>query len=128
MSTTEPTADEGLPARLAKASAELRQLEQAIKAGDIDLRILHEFRQAVDHVRHTAWALQQWFELQAQRRDAYTVLPQLTADRIRRATQLCNELALDLDTTEVTFETEGLDDLLRAVEGVFQRLARFFKK
>lgn len=51
----------------------------------------------------------------------------LTQERIRRATQLNNELALDLDAHEVDFDNEGMDNLYRAVEGLFLRLARFFK-
>jgi len=122
------TANQDLASRLQKTTAELRELEQVIKSGDIDPRVLREFRQAVDHLRQTAWVVQQWLELKAQRRDAYTVLVLLTAERVRRATNLCNDLALDLDATELTFETEGIDTLFHAVEGLFQRLARLFKK
>ena len=122
------TASEELTARLQKASGDLPTLEQEIKSGDIAPQILREFRQAVDHVRQTAWAVQQWLELRAQRRNAYTVLSVLTTERVRRTTQLCQDLGLDLDATEVTFETEGLEGLFRAVEGLFVRLARLFKK
>lgn len=121
---------EEFPARLQKAKKDLQELERAIKQEEleVDARVLREFRQAVDSVRLTAWAVQQWVDLQEQHRDAYSVLPVLTQERIRRATQINNELALDLDAHEVDFDNEGMDNLYRAVEGLFLRLARFFKE
>jgi len=54
-------------------------------------------------------------------------LPLLTKERIRRAAQLTETLNLDIDASEVTFETEGIEKLHRAVEGLYYRLARLFK-
>jgi hypothetical protein len=122
MNTGNPNATEGLPDRLQRVGNELLELNQAIRSGDIDVRLLHGFREAVDHVRETAWAVQQWIELQAQERDAYSVLPRLTVERIRRATQLNNDLALDLDAAEVTIETEGIENLRHSVRGLYKRL------
>ncbi len=119
--------DQALSARLQDLGAELRALEEDIKAGEVDARVLQEFRESVDQIRVTAWAVQQWSELQAQKRDAYSVLPLLTRERIRRATQLAETLSLDIDATEITFETEGIEKLFHAVEGVYYRLARLFK-
>jgi len=45
----------GLIFRLKKTPAELQRLDQAIKSGNIDPRVLREFRDAVDYVRKTAW-------------------------------------------------------------------------
>lgn len=128
MSTPEPTSTEGLTVRIEHVSAELRELEDAIKAGDIDSRVFAEFRRAVDDVRRTAWTVQEWIHLQAKHRDAYTVLPSLTAERIRRTAQLSQDLSMDLDTAEVTIETEGLRGLFHALEGLHSRLAPFFRK
>ncbi len=68
--------------------------------------------------------MQQWIELRAQERDAYEVLPRLTVERIRRASQLNNDLALDLDAAEVTIETEGIENLRHSVRGLYKRLAQ----
>ncbi len=124
MNIDDANAKEGLPARLQRVGNELLELDQAIRSGDIDVRLLAGFRQAIDHVRETTWAVQQWIELRAQERDAYGVLPRLTVERIRRATQLNNDLALDLDAAEVTIDTEGIDGLRHSVEGLHKRLAR----
>ena len=122
MNTGNSNAKEGLPARLQRVGNELLELDQAIRSGDIDIRLLEGFRQAIDHVRETTWAVQQWIELRAQERDAYGVLPRLTVERIRRATQLNNDLALDLDATEITMETEGIENLRQSVRGLYKRL------
>ncbi len=120
---------EELSTRLVKVSTELRELEQALKsAGTVDARVLREFRESVDFVRQTAWAVQQWLELQAKHADAYQVLSLLTQERIRRATQLSRDIAIDLDATEISFETEGIQGLFEAVRALYQRLARLFTR
>jgi hypothetical protein len=66
-------------------------------------------------------------ERQSHKRDTATVRSLLTEERVRRATQLSEALASDLDSHEVTNETTGAAELLRAIEGLYQRLAGLFK-
>jgi len=113
--------------RLKMAIDNLLKLEEAIRSGGMDPRVLREFRDAVDHVRKTAWALQELQERQAQQRDTATVRSLLTEERVRRGTQLSRALALDLDSHEVTDGTTGAADLFRAIEGLHQRLQGLFK-
>ncbi len=114
--------------RLEKASLELRQLELAIPAENIDSRVLNEFRQAVNYLRQASWVMHQWIELQAKGHDPYGVLSALTTERVKRLTQLTGNLSLDLDATEVSFETAGLMELAKAVTHLHRRLERLFKK
>jgi hypothetical protein len=116
----------GLTFRLRKTTGELQKLDQAIKSGNIDPRVLREFRDAVDYVRKTAWAVQEWQERQTQQRDTATVLPLLVTERVRRATQLCAAIAIDLNEHEVTSETVGIKKLLRAAEELSRGLAGLF--
>jgi hypothetical protein len=113
----------GVNFQLKKTSAELLQLEQAIRTGGLDPRILMDFRDAVDHVRKTAWAVQEWQERQITHHDTHTLLPLLTTERIRRAAQLGNAIVSDLTSHEVTRETPGLDQLFQAVQRMHQLLA-----
>ncbi len=117
----------GVTFRLKMAIDNLLKLEEAIKSGGMDPYVLREFRDAVDYVRKTAWALQELQERQAQQRDTATVRSLLTEERVRRATQLSKVLASDLDSHAVTDGTTGAADLYRAVEGLYQRLAGLFK-
>lgn len=116
----------GLNFQLKKTSSELVRLEQAIKSGGVDARILREFRDAVDYVRKTAWAVQEWQERQLRHHDPHTLLPLLVAERIRRATQLSEAISTDLAAHEVTSETAGIDEFFRAVKRVYQRLVDLF--
>lgn len=116
----------GVNFQLKKTSAELVKLEQAMRAGEVEPRILVEFRDAVDYVRKTAWAVQEWQERQLRHHDTHTVLPLLTAERLRRATQLCDALDADLASREVTGETPRVDEFFRAVRRVYQHLAGLF--
>jgi hypothetical protein len=120
----------GVTFRLKMAIDDLLKLEKDmkdIKSGGMDPRVLREFRDAVDYVRKTAWALQELQERQAQQRDTATVRSLLTDERVRRATQLSKALVSDLDSHEVTDGTVGAAELFRAIEGLNQRLAGLFK-
>ena len=118
----------GVNFQLKKTSAELLHLENAIRTGGIDQRILMDFRDAVDHVRKTAWAVQEWQERQITRHDPNTLLPLLTSERIRRAAQLGNAIVSDLTAHEVTRETPGVDRLFDAVQRMHQLLADLLKE
>lgn len=118
----------GLNFQLRKTSAELVRIEQEMKVGGIDVRILEEFRDSVDYVRKTAWAVQEWQERQLQKHDPQTVLPLITSERIRRATQLSLAITTDLAAHQVTRETIGMRELFQAVEGLYPRVASLFRE
>jgi hypothetical protein len=117
----------GVTFRLKMAVDDLLKLEKAIRSGGMDPRVLREFRDAVDYIRKTAWALQELQERQAQHRDTATVRSLLSTERVRRATQLSDALSADLDNQEVSDETVGTSDLFRSIEGLYQRLKKLFK-
>ena len=120
----------GVTFRLKVAIDDLLKLEKDMKdnrSGGMDPLVLREFRDAVDYVRKTAWALQELQERQAQQRDTATVRSLLTDERVRRATQLSKALASDLDSHEVNDGTAGAAELFRAIEGLNHRLAALFK-
>ena len=116
----------GLTFRLKRTTAELKKLDEVIRSGDIDPRVLREFRDAVDYVRKTAWAVQEWQERQFQHRDTATVLPLLMAERIRRAAQICTAVAADLKNHDIAPETAGLEALFQATLRLYLDLAVLF--
>jgi hypothetical protein len=117
-----------LSQRLRANTDELQKLEKLVLTGDCAPRVLAEFRSAVDSIRQTAWAVQQWNELQQQHRDPYTVLGVLSAERVRRATQITKDLTIDLESLELGLETEGLENLFAAVKALHERLSLMFGK
>ena len=117
----------GVTYRLKLATDGLLKLEKDIRSGGMDARVLREFRDAVDYVRKTAWALQELQERQTQQRDTATVRSLLTEERVRRATQLSRSLASDLHSREVTDATLGVADLFHAIDGLYLQLLRLLK-
>jgi hypothetical protein len=116
----------GVNFQLRTTSAQLARIGEAIKAGGVEPRILREFRDAVDYVRKTAWAVQEWQERQLKQHDPQTVIPLITAERIRRVTQLIRAILADLAAREVSRDTAGTEELFRAVESLHQRIAELF--
>jgi hypothetical protein len=117
----------GVNFQLKKACADLVKLEYDMRSGPVDQRVLGEFRDAVDNVRKTAWAVQEWQERQSRQQDPRSVLPLLTAERVRRAAQLCDAITAAATASDVTRQTVGIEEFLRAVERVHQTLIDLFK-
>lgn len=118
-----------LTSRLENATTELQHLEQLVQTGELDQRVLSEFRNAVDHIRTTAWAVQKWVGLSHESGgDPFSVLPIMSAERVRRATQIANDLCLDLQSSDVGLDTKGILDLYNSVDDLRRRLAVLLKR
>jgi hypothetical protein len=117
----------GVNFQLRKTSAQLAAIEDAIKTGGVDPRILRDFRDAVDYVRKTAWAVQEWQERQLKQHDPHTVVPLIISERIRRSTQLSKVISADVTAGDVTRETPGLRDFFKAVETLYVQVSSLFR-
>jgi hypothetical protein len=118
-----------LTARLEAATGELLQLEALVKSGELDARVLSEFRNAVDHIRSTTWAVQKWLGLNSESGgDPFSVLPIMSAERVKRGIQIANDLSLDLQTVDVGIETPGITELFDAIDNLRRRLAVLLKR
>lgn len=117
----------GVNLQVKKTSVELQNLERALQSEGIDLRLLKEYRDAVDYVRTAAGAVQQLRECQLRGLDDAEFLSVLTTERIRRTINLCMEVITDVDTGRVKEETKGVEELYRSVEQMRDRLRRVLK-
>ena len=87
----------GVSHRLAKAITELRRLQKLLLSGEgLDPRILTDFRDALNHVRNTAWSAHQYIASKSADLDSTSVLSVLAGERIRVAYQLCQAIQGDL--------------------------------
>jgi hypothetical protein len=111
----------GLSFRIKKASNDLVKLEEALRAGGVDQQVLRDFRDAVDYARKTAWVVYEWQERQARHRDTATVLPLLASERVRRAIQLAQAIAADIDANRISADSPAVADLLQAVDQIQSR-------
>ncbi|HSS96556.1 MAG TPA: hypothetical protein VLK33_05995 [Terriglobales bacterium] len=117
-----------LSMRLQAATTNLTELEQLVKSGDLDPRVLQEFRASVDLIRGTAWAVQQWIGLKEKSADLYSLLPALSAQRVQRMTQLARDLSVDLESMDVGLETPGLKELYDAISRLHECLTPLCRK
>ena len=117
----------GVNLQVKKTGVELQKLEKSLRSEGIDLRLLNEFRDAVDYVRTAAVIVQQLRERQIHGQDDDDVAAVLIAERIRRTTNLCLEVITDLDAGKVSNGTKGVDELYRSLEQACDRLRHLLK-
>jgi hypothetical protein len=109
--------------RLAKAIPELRRLQNLLISGeDLDPRILTDFRDALNHVRNTAWSAHQYIASKSIDHDSTSVLSVLAGERIRVAYQLCQAIQADLKSADIKFQTGQLIQLSSAVKDLAEQL------
>jgi hypothetical protein len=52
----------------------------------------------------------------------------MSAERVKRATQISSALSLDLQSIEVGIDTPGVSDLFNAVDDLHRRLTKLLKR
>ena len=110
--------------RLAKAISEFRRLQKLLLSGEgLDSRILTDFRDALNHVRNTAWSAHQYMMSRSTNGNSTNVLSVLAGERIRAAYQLCNAIQADLKSTDITFQPGQLIQLHSAAKALVAQLA-----
>jgi hypothetical protein len=117
----------GVNLQVKKTHVELQKLEKSLQAEGIDFRLLSEFRDTVDTLRTTALAVQQLREYQLKGLDSGEVVSLLVAERVRRATNLCQELVADIDAGKVSSQTKEVDELYDSLEQACDRLRHLLK-
>ena len=117
----------GVNLQVKKANVELQKLEDSLRSEGIDLRVLNEFRDAVDYIRTAAVVVQQLREQQMHGRDDGELALRLTAERVRRATNLCLEVVTDMDAGRITADSKGVDELDKSLEQACDRLRHLLK-
>jgi methyl-accepting chemotaxis protein len=115
-----------LSSRLKKTNEELEHLQNSVKTGMINVKVLMEFRNAAERARQASAAVQQWLEAQGKGNDPYQLMAQVMGQRVEMATQLVNDVTHDLESGDVDFETRGLKELHQAVKSLAERMSRLF--
>jgi len=108
---SEATDDLPAPSRLESAISELQGLHELLLSGDLDPRVLADFRDALNRVRTAAWAAQQYVARKETNEDSSSVLAFLVGERIRATYNLCQGLSDDLKRTDIKFQAGSLVQL-----------------
>lgn len=97
--------------RVASAITELHALQEPLLSGEVDARVLTDFRDALNRIRNTAWAAQQSAAAPLFDSGASTVASYLTSERIRAAYLLCRSLRDDVCRDDIEFQKGQLVEL-----------------
>jgi hypothetical protein len=114
--------------KLSRIRSEFKDLHEELISDHVDPRLAQDFKDSVDHARQAAWTLEQWLQLEQEKRDPFEVMPHLDAERVKHTHRLTKRLALGIDATEIGEHTAGLESLFNAIEELRTRLARLLKK
>ena len=115
-----------ISSRLKKTDEELRNLQQSVKTGMINVKVLMDFRHATERARQAGAAVQQWLETQEKGKDPYELMSQVMKQRVEMATQLVKDVTCDLETLDADYDTPGLPELNKAVLQLKGRLDKLF--
>ena len=122
------TGDLNVRAHLEKGISELQGLHKMLLSSAVDPDVLADFRDALNRVRNTAWAAQQYIVRKENDQDSTSVLSLLAGERIRTAYQLCQALADDLKGTDVEFQRGSLVQLYEVTRTLTEQLKRVIDK
>ena len=108
--------------RLEQAIVELQQLDEVLLSGNLEPRILEDFRDALNRVRNAAWVAQQSVVRKEVDQDSRDVLSFLVGERIRAAYHLCELISEDLKRTDVEFRAGSLVELYEIMKALTDQL------
>jgi hypothetical protein len=111
--------------RLQSVANELRHIQDALLIEqEIDTRILTDFRDAVNRIRNTAWAMDQYANSKTTKSAVEPVLTVVAGERIRVAYQLARLVQADLANPQVRFQRGQLVSLSDATQELAQDLRK----
>jgi hypothetical protein len=114
--------DSNVPSRLEKGISELQGLHELLHSGDLDPRVLADFRDALNRVRTAAWAAQQYVSRKETDQDSGSVLSFLVGEKIRATYHLCQGLSDDLKRTDIKFQAGSLVQLHEVTKALTEQL------
>ena len=113
---------------LEQAIVELQRLHEVLLSGDLEPRVLADFRDAVNRVRTAAWAAQQYSLRKETEQDSGSVLSLLVGERVRVTYQLCQAISDDLKRTDIDFQAGSLVQLHEATKALTEQLEGVINK
>jgi hypothetical protein len=120
----------GVDLQVNKTMVELQNLEKALKAEEIDLRLVREYRDAMDYICSITETLRRLRTSKPQSSpqssphssDDRELLSALAMDRVRRASSVCLDVIADLDAGRIRPDSGTVEELVGAIQQLQQRL------
>jgi hypothetical protein len=117
----------GIDLQVNKTVVELQNLENALKAHDVDLRLVREYRAAIDNICGLMETLRQHRVSASSPSDDQDTLRDLAEDRARRSNQLCVDVIADIDAGRIPDNAASVQELSETVQTLQQRLKKIGK-
>ena len=109
--------------RLQRITTELRRIQDSLaEEREVDSRILTDFRDAVNRIRNTAWAMEQFANSKTMKTDPDPLLSLVAGERIRAAYQLAGLVQADLANPQIRFQRGQLVSLFDATQELRDKL------
>jgi hypothetical protein len=113
--------------KLRHLTAELRLLDLDLKSNTsleavADGAALREFRHALDNVRLTAWTVNELLDARQSQKNPQAVMSFLTVQRLRRLSQMVQDLCCDFDRDGGTWSVEAIKHLIDSLDRLCERL------
>ena len=116
----------GIASQLKQTDTQLKEAQNSVKTGMINVKVLMEFRNATERARQATAAVQQWLEAQGKGNDPYALMDKVMSERVNMATSLLKDVIHDLEGGDMDFETPGLAELNKTVRTLMETLQRLF--
>jgi hypothetical protein len=126
--TSKSTGGSDARSPLEQAIVELQRLHEILLAGDLEPRVLTDFRDALNRVRTAAWAAEQYVIRRETEQDSGSILSLLVGERIRVTYQLCQAISDDLKRTDIDFQAGSLVQLHEATKALTEQLEGVINK
>jgi hypothetical protein len=115
----------GVDLQVNKTIVELQNLEKALKGEEIDLRLVREYRDAMDHISSITETLRRLRTSKPHGSDDRELLSAVAADRIRRATNVCQDVIADLEAGRIRQDSASVEQLARAIQQLLKQCGKF---
>jgi hypothetical protein len=117
----------GIDIQVNKTIVELQNLENALKAQDVDLRLVREYRSAIDNICSLMDTFRQHRLSTSSSSDDQNTLRDLAEDRVRRSNQLCMDVIADVDAGRIPYNAASVQELSETVQALQQRFKKIGK-
>ena len=120
--------DPDVQGRLKKGISELQNLHKMLLSSEVDPDVLSDFRDALNRVRNTAWAAQQYVIEKEKDQDSTSIYSLLAGARVRAAYQLGQALTDDLKRNDIKFQRGSLAELQEVTKALTDQLKSVIDK
>ena len=120
--------DPNVRGHLEEGISELQNLHKMLLSSEVDPDVLSDFRDALNRVRNTAWAAQQYVIEKENGQDSTSIHSLLAGERVRVAYQLGLALTDDLKRNDIKFQRGSLAQLQEVTKALSDQLKSVIDK